>query len=74
MFEPLIIGFCLPFIRCRPWCIKGTPKLCATERKLQKMWKEEGVDGRDYLRKFLLEVRKLPSVPEHVVRSLLYFE
>ena len=74
MFEPLILGFCFPFIRYKPWCIKGTPKLCATERKLQKMWKEEGVDGRDYLRQFLLEIRKLPSVPEHVVRSLLYFE
>ena len=43
-------------------------------RKMHKVWKEEKVDGGNYLREFLLEVRKLPSLSEHVVRSLLYFE
>jgi len=74
MFEPLLIGFCFPFIRFKPWSIKGTPKLVSIEREVQKMWKEEGMDGRDCLREFLLVARKLPSVSESVVRSLLYFE
>ena len=74
MHEPLMIGFCFPFIKHRPWCIRDTPKLCAVVREVQKMWKEEKVDGRDYLRKFLLEVRKLPFLSEYVVRSLLYFQ
>jgi len=74
MFEPLILGFCFPFIKHRPWCIKNTPKLHAVGRQLQEMWKEERVDGRDHLRQFLLEIRKLPFVSEHMVRAMLYFE
>jgi len=74
MFEPLLIGFCFPLIRFKPWTIKGTPKLVSVEREMQKMWSEKGVDGRDCLREFLLVIRKLPAVSESVVRSLLYFE
>ena len=43
-------------------------------RQLQEMWKEERVDGRDHLRQFLLEIRKLPFVSEHMVQAILYFE
>ena len=74
MFEPLLIGFCFPLIRFKPWTIKGTPKLVSIEREMQKMWEEKRLDGRDCLREFLLVIRKLPSMSESVVRALLYFE
>ena len=74
MHEPLILAFAFPFSRFEPWCIKNTPKVCALARKMQALWKAKEVDGSDNLRKFLLEVKRLPTMPEHVVRQLLFFE
>jgi len=74
MHEPLIIGFVFPFIRCKPWTIRDTPKVYSMARKMQALWKEKGLDGSSHLREFLLEVEKLPPLPKHVVRKLLYFE
>ena len=74
LHEPLIIAFALPFLRCQPWSVKETPKVHATARKMQAVWKEKGVDGRDHLRKFLLEAQRFPSMPEHVVPRMLYFK
>ena len=74
MHEPLILAFAFPFIRSKPWCIKGTPKLYAMARKMQALWKTTKLDGGTHLHEFLLEVKKLPPMPEHVVRRVLYFE
>ena len=74
MHEPLILGFAFPFSRYRPWYFKNTPKVYALARKIQMAWKTKKLDGGDHLHKFLLEAKRLPTMPEHVVRSLLYFE
>ena len=74
MHEPLIIAFIFPFIRYQPWCIRGTPKLYAMARKMQAMWQTKDVNGGSDLRKFLLEIKRLPSMPEHVVREVLYLQ
>ena len=74
MHEPLIIAFAFPYLRCKLWSIRETPKLFAMVRKMQALWKAKEVDGSDNLRKFLLEIKRLPSMPEHVVRQLLFFE
>jgi len=73
MHEPLIIAFAFPYLRYKPWTIRETPKLFAMVRKMQALWKEECLDGSSNLREFLLDVRKLPPLPEHMVRKLLYF-
>jgi len=73
MHEPLIIAFAFPYLRCKLWTIRETPKLFAIVRKMQALWKEEGLDGSSNLREFLLDVMKLPPFPEHVVCKLLYF-
>ena len=74
MYEPCCIAFLFPFLNSFPWQLRGTPKLMAAGRKLSKLWKEDPVDGRDFLRKLLLECRRLWSMPSSVVRKMLYFE
>ena len=74
MHEPLIIAFLFPYVRYEPWCIKGTPKLCAMARSMQKMWKSKDVDGSSDLRKFLLEIKRLSTMTEHVVRQVLHLQ
>ena len=74
MHEPLFLAFSFPFARFKPWTCRATPKLVYMEREVQKMWKEKGLDAGSMLRKFWLELRDLPVLSEHLVRSLLFFE
>ena len=74
MHEPLIIAFLFPFIRFKPWTVKHTPKLCSVGRELQRLWKEKRLDRRHILCQLLLEGRKFPTLPEHLVRVMLFFE
>ena len=74
MHEPLILAFCFPFLRYDPWTVKGTPKLCSVGRELQAMWKEGNMNGGCILRQLLLEARKFSSLPEPVVRKVLFYE
>jgi len=72
MYEPLIIGVCLPFIHSDPWQLKGTPKVLALVRKLRRVFKEAEVDGGDILRQFLLECKRIRTMPPDVVRKMLF--
>ena len=74
MHEPLILAFVFPFIRFQPWCLKGTPKVYAMARKMQALWKEKKLDGGSDLCKFLLEIKRLSTMPEHVVRDVLHLQ
>ena len=74
MYEPLMIGIVLPFIRSSPWQIRGTPKVLALGRTMRRVLKEENMDGGSVLFKFLLDFERIRSVPEDVVRKVLYFE
>jgi hypothetical protein len=74
MFEPLIVGVCLPFILSDPWQLKGTPKVFALVRKLRRVFKDPEMDGGNILRKFLLEFERIRSMPADVVRKMLHFE
>ena len=73
MHEPLVIAFCFPFLKYRPWQIKNTPKMCATSRELQKMFAESTVDPGNLLHKLFHLGQGLPSMSEHMVQRLLYF-
>jgi hypothetical protein len=74
MLEPLTIGFVFPFLSCQPWRRKGTPKMLHLGRTLPGMWKTEEVDASHILRELFENQRKLSSMPERVVRKVLYFE
>jgi hypothetical protein len=73
MFEPLTIGIVFPFLPHRPWQLRGTPKMFHLVRQVRKMFKEEVVDGRDFLRKLLLDCGRFYSMPANVVRRMLFF-
>ena len=72
MHEPLLIGILFPFLSVRPWQIKGTPKMFAVGRELYKMLEGPEVGTRDFLRKFWSLGCNLQSLPEHMVRQLLF--
>ena len=73
MHEPLLIGIVFPFISVKPWQLRSTPKMYSVAGELRKMFKTEGVDTRDFLRKFWQQCHRLRFMPENVVRKLLYF-
>ena len=72
--ESLFVAICFPFLNRPPWQLRGTPKMLSVGRKLSSMLKEPEVDGRKFLRKLLLEVKRLPTMSPRMVRKLLYFQ
>ena len=72
-FEPLTIAIAFPYLSSHPWQLRGTPKLYAVARKLRQLSEEENLAGGNFLRQFLLQVRKLQTMQEDVVRRMLYF-
>jgi hypothetical protein len=74
MFEPLTVGIVFPFISSPPWQLRGTPKMLSMVRKMRRVFEEGGLDAGNILFKFLLASRRLRSLPDDVVRRMLYFE
>jgi hypothetical protein len=74
MFEPLTVGIVFPFLRNRPWQLKGSPKMFFLARQVHKMFEEKNVDEGSFLRKLLLDCWRLHAMPADVVRRLLFFE
>ena len=73
MYEPLIIACFFPFLRHAPWQLRGTPKMCYLARTVRKMFQEKDLAQGDFLRKLLLECRRLPSLSRDVLWRVLYF-
>jgi hypothetical protein len=73
MHEPILIGVLFPFIRHSPWQLRNTPKMHSVVRQLRCLLQGEDVDACDFLRKFWVQCIRLGSMPEAVVRSVLYF-
>jgi hypothetical protein len=74
MFEPLIIGIVLPFIKSPPWQLRSTPKMLKLGRELRHVWAGEEMDARDLLRQLLLDYQRIRTMPPDVVRQVLFFE
>ncbi|KAI2503870.1 hypothetical protein MHU86_10595 [Fragilaria crotonensis] len=74
MHEPLLIGILFPFIRVKPWQLRGTPKMYAMGRELRQVFKEAPVDASNLLREFWTCCVNLKDLSEPVVRKLLYFK
>ena len=74
MCEPLILGICFPYIPCRPWQIRRTPKLLSMGRAMSGVSSKDQMDPGDLLRKLLEFTKRLPSLPASVVWSLLFFK
>lgn len=74
MHEPLLIGVVFPFLRVKPWQLRGTPKMYAVGRELRRMFSEAQMDSRTILCQFWERCIGLQNMPEHVVRELLYLK
>ena len=74
MHEPLLIGILFPFIRSKPWQVRGTPKLYAVGRQLRQVFQKSTVDAGDLLRQLWTCCLDLREMPESLVRRMLYFK
>jgi hypothetical protein len=72
--EPLLIGLFFPFLRCKPWQLRGTPKMHAVGRDLRGVLQTSHLDAGDLLRKLRVMCEGLHYVSEPMVRKLLYFQ
>jgi hypothetical protein len=73
MYEPLTVGIVFPFINRCPWQLRGTPKMLHLARTMPRVFENTEVAPGDFLRELRVECQGLLSVPEHVVRRVLYF-
>ena len=72
MYEPLLIGVCFPYLSFNPWTLAGTPGLFNASRYLRRVFSKPEVDGRYILRKLLRRFSILGTLPELLVREVLY--
>jgi len=72
MHEPLWIGISLPFVRYKPWSLRGTPILVEMARNLRSMLHSGEGDGRDILQQLLRVPGRVAAVSESVARGLLH--
>ena len=74
MHEPLLIGLLFPFLRVKPWQLRGTPKMHAVGRDVRGLFADPEVDPGNFLRKFWSTSLGLQHMSEKLVRKMLYFE
>jgi hypothetical protein len=72
MHEPLTLLVSLPLCHCRPWALRKTPLLEGLDRELRQVWKTSEERGRSLLRELLVLSGSFPSMPEGMVRRVLY--
>jgi hypothetical protein len=76
--EPLLLGICLPLLpneyRFRPWKLKTTKFVEQFAREVHGMQSASVEMDWDILRKFLVQARGIPTLPNGVARKLLYSE
>lgn len=61
-----------PFLEFSPWQLRSTPKLFFHQREMCKMFKIFGMDRRNILCKFLLEIRSWFTIQKGMVWNLLH--
>ena len=74
MHEPLLIGLLFPFLRVKPWQLRGTPKMHAMGRELRSVFADPEMDPGNILCKFWSSSVGLQHLSEDVVRKMLLFK
>jgi hypothetical protein len=69
--EPLMIAFCLPLSKHRPWNLRSTQHVGELERSLCPVQQFHPDGSRDLLRKFLISTWKLESMSRSMVCQML---
>ena len=70
--EPVLIGLLFPFLSVPPWKIRGSGKIYAVGQELRKMFEDSELGSRNILRKLWALGCDLCTMPEHMVRQLLF--
>jgi len=73
MCESLILAILFPYYRSYPWQLRSTPKLMASGREMRRLFKEDEMAQRNFLRKFFTSTTRLLTLQPDVVRQVLYF-
>jgi len=73
MHEHLLIGLVFPYVRCDPWCLRGTPKMYQLRREVQGLFENDPLAAGPVLYEFCMVSRRLPFMSVSLVRKLLYF-
>ena len=69
--RPLLIFVCLPLSRHMPWKLRGTLLLEEFDGKMRELHKTNSRFRGRLLRKLFLQMRKLESMPDRMVRRVL---
>ena len=71
MYEPLILGIYLPFLKHSPWQLKGQPALLGLDKQMRNLWKTNPGAASLVLRKLWSSARDMASMPKKLVRKML---
>jgi hypothetical protein len=71
MFEPLTIAFVFPFIKHRPWQLRGSKYILDLGGKLLRMWRNDLPGERLVLRELWFLSRKLSCMPQKLALKVL---
>ena len=71
MHEPLILALFFPYVRSKPWQLKGSPKLLEMEIALRRVLKTNDGSAGSLLRKLCLFTEGLKGVPPELVFGVL---
>jgi len=72
MFEPLVLGLTLRFIHSFPWQLRNTPGVLDLGGQVRSLWRQSNADVRNLLRQLCELPDVLDSMPEGLVREVLY--
>ena len=71
MHEPLNIAIYFPFLKSKPWQLKGSGQFLDMERQVQGMLSSDPGSERSVLRKFWKLARQLPFMSRELVLQVL---
>jgi hypothetical protein len=70
-FEPLVVGIIFPFLRHRPWRMRGTLLMARMARQLSSLPPSDHTWGRTLLCQLFDTTRRLSSMPPRLVWDML---
>ena len=74
MYEPLTIAFIFPFIRQKPWQLRGSTQLMALGRSVSGMWAEDARREGPLLRELWSYQERLEEMPPKLASRMLQSE
>ena len=71
MYEPLTLAVIFPFLNCRPWQLRGCPKLLELGRQLSGVWRNDPGREGPLLRELRAFKKSISSLPPQLAWKVL---